>query len=43
MDTHPQNIKYSLKEYKKNNKDDIGLTFDELENFIIHLLNKELF
>lgn len=34
MDTHPQNIKYSLKEYKKNNKDDIGLTFDELENFI---------
>jgi hypothetical protein len=34
MNTHPQNIKYSLKEYKKNDKDDIGLTFDELENFI---------
>ena len=34
MATHPQNIKYSLKEYKKNNKDDVGLTFDELENFI---------
>jgi len=34
MTTHPQNIKYSLKEYKKNDKDDIGLTFDELENFI---------
>ena len=34
MTTHPQNIKYSLKEYKKNDKDDVGLTFDELENFI---------
>ena len=34
MATHPQNIKYSLKEYKKNDKDDVGLTFDELENFI---------
>jgi hypothetical protein len=34
MNIHPQNIKYSLKEYKKNDKDDIGLTFDELENFI---------
>ena len=34
MTTYPQNIKYSLKEYKKNDKDDIGLTFDELENFI---------
>ena len=34
MATHPQNIKYSLKEYKKTNKDDVGLTFDELENFI---------
>lgn len=34
MATQPQNIKYSLKEYKKNDKDDIGLTFDELENFI---------
>lgn len=34
MTTQPQNIKYSLKEYKKKDKDDIGLTFDELENFI---------
>lgn len=32
MSTQPQNIKYSLKEY--NNKDEVGLTFDELENFI---------
>jgi len=34
MSTQPQNIKYSLKEYNKNNKDEVGLTFDELENFI---------
>ena len=34
MATQPQNIKYSLKEYKKNNKEEVGLTFDELENFI---------
>jgi len=31
MSRQPQNIKYSLKEY---NKDEVGLTFDELENFI---------
>jgi len=34
MSIQPQNIKYSLKEYNKNNKDEVGLTFDELENFI---------
>ena len=34
MSTQPQNIKYSLKEYNKKNKDEVGLTFDELENFI---------
>lgn len=34
MSTQPQNIKYSLKEYNKNNKEEVGLTFDELENFI---------
>jgi len=34
MSTQPQNIKYSLKEYNKSNKDEVGLTFDELENFI---------
>ena len=34
MSTQQQNIKYSLKEYNKNNKEEVGLTFDELENFI---------
>tara|TARA_B100001758_G_scaffold192853_1_gene170054 strand:+ start:4799 stop:5206 length:408 start_codon:yes stop_codon:yes gene_type:complete len=34
MSTQPQNIKYSLKEYNKKNKEEVGLTFDELENFI---------
>ena len=34
MATHPQNIKYSLKEYNNNNNDNRGLTFDDLENFI---------
>lgn len=34
MTTQPQNIKYALKDYNNNDKDDMGLSYDELENLI---------